>query len=69
MKGFEYFLLDLLLFGFPESCFYQVTTLFEALDEEGQVQDQNNGEEGQTLINHEEREENGIEMPTLVETA
>jgi len=47
----------------------QVTTLFEALDEEGQVQDQNNGEEGQTLINHEEREENGIEMPTLVETA
>jgi hypothetical protein len=47
----------------------QVTTLFEALDKEGQVQDQNNGEEGQTLINHEEREENGIEMPTLVETA
>jgi len=47
----------------------QVTTLFDALDEEGQIQNQNNGEEGQTLINHEEREENGTEMPTLVETA
>jgi len=44
----------------------QVTTLFAALDKDGQVQDDHNAEEGQTLLNHEERDGNGIEMPTIV---
>ena len=60
------YILHFLLFWFPEPCFYQVTTLFAALDKDGQVQDDHNEEEGQTLLNHEERDGNGIEMPTIV---
>jgi len=42
----------------------QVSTLFGALDKDGQIQDRQNGEEGQTLINHGEN----TEMTSIVVT-
>jgi len=35
----------------------QVSKLFDALDNEGQIQDHHNGEEGQALINQQENTE------------
>merc|ERR1712110_578869 len=42
----------------------QVSKLFDALDNEGQIQDNHNGEEGKALINHEEN----TEMTSIVVT-
>ena len=52
------------IFHFTFSAFWvaslmlsQVSKLFDALDNEGQIQDHHNGEEGKALINHEENTE------------
>jgi len=52
------------IFHFTFSAFWvaslmlsQVSKLFDALDNEGQIQDHHNGEEGQALINQQENTE------------
>jgi len=63
-------ILQIPVLGFHETCFYQVTKLFEALEKEGKKKndddEEEEEEEAQTLINHEEREQNSTEMTTVV---
>lgn len=66
-----YSILHFLLLEFHETCFLQVTKLFEALDKEGMRKktddEEENEEEGQTLINHEDLEQNNTEMTVVID--
>ena len=59
--------------GSIKICFYQVTKLFEALDKEGMKKkteeevEEEEEEEGQTLINHEDGEQNNTEMTVVID--
>merc|ERR1719205_530995 len=61
LSTWETFLLTRLVGNLKGS---QVSKLFDALDNEGQIQDHHNGEEGKALINHEEN----TEMTSIVVT-
>ena len=69
-RYFEYSILHFVLLGLLETWFLQVTKLFEALDKEEmrkKTEEEEEEEEGQTLIDHENGEQNNTEMIVVID--